>query len=170
MSVTTEPEASAASTTDSPTNAPGDDGSQHPTSTVMPWTQRLKYAIVKCVNTAGLSFLSPLVLLAYREEPLRQLKEILRLIVAPAAAFGVFLYLWTIIAPLHKTKSGEVPTPAVVWDAAGSIWTFHVREGEKEQAVIRGGAWCSSAEYCQSGFRNTQRRKWREPCMHTIPK
>ena len=27
------------------------------------------------------------------------------------------LGLWTVIAPRHKTKSGEVPTPAQVWDA-----------------------------------------------------
>jgi nitrate/nitrite transport system permease protein len=82
----------------------------------------------------GLSFLAPVLRLACGEEPARQWREIVRLIVVPIAAFALFLAVWTIVAPLHRTKSGTVPTPAVVWNAAQSIWTIHRREVAKERA------------------------------------
>ena len=94
----------------------------------------MKYKIIKAIDVAGLTFLTPVVRLCYREEPGKQLKEIGRYIVIPVVAFAAFIFLWTVIAPRHKTKSGEVPTPFVVWDAADSIWKFHDREGDKEDA------------------------------------
>ena len=41
-----------------------------------------------------------------------------------------------IMAPRHTTKSGEVPTPIRVVDAAERIWTFHKREKQKSEAFI----------------------------------
>lgn len=99
----------------------------------------MKYKLIKAIDVAGLSFLTPVVRLCYGEEPRKQLKEIVRFIVVPVMAFSVFVLLWGWFAPKHKTKSGEVPTPYVVWDAAGSIWTFHVREGDKEDSYGLGG-------------------------------
>ena len=40
------------------------------------------------------------------------------------------------MAPRHTTKSGEVPTPIRVVDAAKGIWTYHKREKEKIEAFI----------------------------------
>jgi nitrate/nitrite transport system permease protein len=94
----------------------------------------MKYTIIKAIDVAGLNFLTPVVRLCYGEEPRKQLREIGRFIVIPILAFAVFIVAWGWLAPRHKTKSGEVPTPAVVWDAAWSIWLFHTREGEKEVA------------------------------------
>ena len=94
----------------------------------------MKYKIIKAIDVAGLTFLTPVVRLCYGEEPKKQLEEIGRYIVIPVLAFTAFMILWTVIAPRHKTKSGEVPTPFVVWDAADSIWKFHDREGDKEDA------------------------------------
>ena len=91
-----------------------------------------KYKLLKAIDVAGLSFLSPVVRLCYGEEPQKQLKEIGQFIVVPIVSFCVFLMLWTQVAPKHKTKSGEVPTPYVVWDAADSIWTFHAYESDKD--------------------------------------
>ena len=99
----------------------------------------LKYKLLKAIDVSGLTFLSPVVRLCYKEEPQKQIKEIVRFIVIPVFAFAMFLVLWSYYAPKHKTKSGEVPTPYVVWDAASSIWTFHVREGSKEDAYGLGG-------------------------------
>lgn len=96
--------------------------------------QRCCRRVVALVEMAGLTFLVPLVRLCFGEEPRRQLREITRLIVVPILAFATFLVLWTVLAPRHKTKSGEVPTPAVVWNAASRIWKFHVRESNKERA------------------------------------
>ena len=94
----------------------------------------MKYTLIKAIDVAGLTFLTPVVRLCYREEPKKQMKEIGRVIAVPIAAFLVFLMIWGVVAPRHKTKSGEVPTPGVVWDAADSIWRFHNREGSKEDA------------------------------------
>lgn len=99
----------------------------------------MKYKLIKAIDVAGLNFLTPVVRLCYGEEPRKQLKEIGRYIVVPVMAFTVFVLLWGWVAPKHKTKSGEVPTPYVVWDAASSIWKFHVREGDKEDAYDLGG-------------------------------
>ena len=44
--------------------------------------------------------------------------------------------MWQIMAPRHTTKSGEVPTPIRVVDAARGIWTFHKREKQKSEAFI----------------------------------
>ena len=100
----------------------------------------VKYTILKVIDTAGLSFLSPVVRLATGEEPQKQLKEIGRCIVVPVCAFLLFLWLWTVIAPKHKTKAGEVPTPAVVWDARAGIWRFHEHETTKEDGFLLSGA------------------------------
>ena len=81
-----------------------------------------------------MTFLTPIVRLMYGEEPRTQLKKIGQFIVIPLLSVIAFVVLWSQIAPRHKTKSGEVPTPAVVWNAAVGIWEFHVRENDKQNA------------------------------------
>lgn len=98
-----------------------------------------KYTILKGIDIAGLNFLSPVVRLVTGEEPRKQLKEIGRFIVIPTLAFLAFLWLWAVLAPKHKTKSGEVPTPSVVWDARGGIWRFHNYETSKETGFLLEG-------------------------------
>lgn len=93
----------------------------------------VKYKILKGIDVAGLNFLAPIVRLITREEPSKQVREILRFIVIPVIAFIAFLWLWSIVAPKHKTKAGEVPTPAVVWDARAGIWRFHKQESLKAE-------------------------------------
>lgn len=100
---------------------------------------KIKYPLLKAIDTAGLSFLSPVVRLLSGEEPKKQLKEIGRFIVVPIISFLIFLWMWSVIAPKHKTKSGEVPTPAVVWDANRGIWKFHQRESDKEDGFLLTG-------------------------------
>ncbi len=104
----------------------------------------LKYKLLKGADLAGLSFLSPVIRLATGEEPRKQLREIGRFIVVPLLAFAAFLWLWSVIAPKHRTKAGEVPTPTVVWDAARGIWMFHEREGAKADAYLAPAAERSS--------------------------
>lgn len=93
-----------------------------------------KYKLLKAIDISGLNFLSPVVRLATGEEPAKQCREIARFIVVPVIAFLAFLWLWSVLAPKHKTKAGEVPTPTVVWDAGGGIWRFHDRESAKDAA------------------------------------
>jgi len=97
---------------------------------------KLKYKILKAVDVSGFTFLDPIIRLLYREEPGEQLRRIFKVIVIPVLAFTAFILLWAYLAPRHTTKSGEVPTPVVVWDAAQGIWTFHEREKAKEEAYL----------------------------------
>ncbi len=94
----------------------------------------MKYGLLKFLDVSGLTFLTPIVRLMYGEEPRTQLKKIGQFIVIPLLSVIAFVVLWSQIAPRHKTKSGEVPTPAVVWNAAVGIWEFHVRENDKQHA------------------------------------
>lgn len=96
----------------------------------------MKYRIFKAIDVCGLNFLTPVVRLMYGEEPRKQLKDIARFIVAPVAAFAVFIAVWGFLAPRHTTKYGAVPTPSQTWEAWGAILTFHDRETAKEQAIV----------------------------------
>lgn len=103
-------------------------------------TMSIKYKILKGIDLAGLNFLRPVILLCYREEPEEQVRQIALHILVPILAFALFLFLWSILAPLHKTRSGEVPTPAVVWDSAKQVWQFHTRQSEQLEAYEATGA------------------------------
>lgn len=94
----------------------------------------MKYGLLKFLDISGLTFLTPIVRLMYGEEPQVQLRKIGQFIVIPVLSIIAFLILWAEIAPRHKTKSGEVPTPSVVWNAAIGIWEFHARENDKQRA------------------------------------
>ncbi|MCA8986409.1 MAG: ABC transporter permease subunit [Planctomycetaceae bacterium] len=102
--------------------------------------ERFKYGLLRVINVSGLTFLEPIVRLCYREEPKLQLQKIGRFIVIPVLTFAIFLGLWSVLAPILKTKSGEVPTPAVVLDAAQGIYQFHTRETDKQKAYTLEGA------------------------------
>ena len=99
----------------------------------------MKYKILKALDVTGLKVFEPVVRLCYGEEPRKQVREIGLYIVAPVIVFCVFLAAWTFVAPRHKTKSGEVPTPAVVLDAYGGIVEFHNREYTKLADFARSG-------------------------------
>lgn len=111
----------------------------------------IKYPLLKAIDVSGLTFLSPVVRLISGEEPAKQLRDIGRFIVVPVVAFLVFLWLWAVIAPKHRTKAGEVPTPSVVWDASGGIWKFHQRETLKESGYqLTGEARVSALEQAKA--------------------
>lgn len=96
----------------------------------------MKYKILKVIDITGLNFLSPVVRLCAGEAPAKQIREIGRFIVVPVVAFMAFLWLWSALAPKHRTKAGEVPTPSVVWDSAKGVWLFHKRETAKADAYV----------------------------------
>ena len=97
---------------------------------------KLKHRIYKLIDISGLQLFDPVARLFFREEPQVQIKRITQFIVIPILAFGLFLLVWQIMAPRHTTKSGEVPKPGRVLDAAKGILTFHNREKEKSIAFI----------------------------------
>jgi len=97
---------------------------------------KIKYGLLRAIDLSGLGFLSPVVRLCTGEDPAKQTRDIARFIFLPILAFLVFLWIWSVIAPKHKTKAGEVPTPSVVWDAGKGIWSFHQREAAKEKGFL----------------------------------
>ncbi|MBC2595469.1 ABC transporter permease subunit [Ruficoccus amylovorans] len=99
----------------------------------------MKFKILKALDIAGLQVFDPLVRLIYRENPREQCRKILLYIGIPVLTFGVFLGLWSYLAPRHTTKAGQVPTPSVVEHAAGDIWSFHRRENRKANDFLLSG-------------------------------
>ena len=97
---------------------------------------KLKHKIYKLIDISGLQLFDPIARLLFKEEPKVQIKRITQFIIIPAVTFVLFLLMWQIMAPRHTTKSGEVPTPIRVVDAARGIWTFHKREKQKSEAFI----------------------------------
>ena len=94
----------------------------------------MKYQLLKLLDVCGMTSLTPVVRLCYGDEPRLQLRKIGQCLVVPLLSVAAFLVLWSQIAPRHKTKSGEVPTPSVVWNATVGIWEFHQRENDKQDA------------------------------------
>ncbi|WOO39917.1 ABC transporter permease [Rubellicoccus peritrichatus] len=99
----------------------------------------MKFKILKAIDIAGLQIFDPIVRLIYGEAPKEQIHKIGLFIGIPIITFAIFLMVWAYVAPRHTTKAGEVPTPGVVTDAAGGIWTFHVRENQKAQDFLLTG-------------------------------
>ena len=99
----------------------------------------MKYQILKGLDIAGLQVFDPVVRLCYGEEPRAQLRKIGQFIAIPVVTFLLFLAFWDYVGPRHTTKSGEVPTPGVVRDAAVGVLTFHQRENIKGEDLLRSG-------------------------------
>lgn len=95
-----------------------------------------KYRILRFLDVTGFTVFDPVVRLAFNEEPSKQLKAIYYFMVIPIL-FALFcIFVWWQVAPNHKTKSGEVPTPDIVWDSAVINDTFSYREKTKEKDFL----------------------------------
>lgn len=95
---------------------------------------KVKYVILRVLDVCGFTFLDPIVRLIFGEEPTKQIQAISKYVVVPVMVFAIFLVVWGWLAPRHTTKSGEVPTPSVVWDAAVGTADFNRRESAKKRA------------------------------------
>lgn len=93
----------------------------------------MKYKILKFLDVIGFKVFDPVVRLAYGEEPRKQLAAIGKYLVIPILFLCVCVLAWKWIGPNHKTKSGEVPTPAVVWESAKINHAIAVREAQKSR-------------------------------------
>ena len=102
-------------------------------------TDRFKFGLLKVIDISGFKVFDPVIRLLFREEPRKQLGDIGRFLVTPIIFVVLCLVLWTFIAPRHKTKSGEVPTPAEVWGAAVTNDTLNERENEKDHDFLLSG-------------------------------
>ena len=88
----------------------------------------------KFFDLIGLSFVTPVLRIAAGDGVKQNLRELVRLAVAPLLAILAFLALWAYTAPMVKTSLGAVPGPAQVWEQAVALHADHVREREKADA------------------------------------
>ena len=102
--------------------------------------EKFKYGLLKLIDVSGFKVFDPLVRLVFGEEPRKQAGEVFKFLITPILFVLLCLGLWTVIAPRHKTKSGEVPTPVEVWDAGLVADTLNERENEKEADFALEGA------------------------------
>lgn len=96
----------------------------------------IKYKILKFLDVTGFTVFDPMVRLAFGEEPKKQVEAIMKYFVTPLIFLCFCLWAWWTVAPNHKTKSGEVPTPDVVASAAKINHTFAAREKTKESDFL----------------------------------
>ncbi|MEZ6128634.1 MAG: ABC transporter permease subunit [Planctomycetaceae bacterium] len=94
--------------------------------------EKLKYGLLKAIDVSGFRVLDPVVRLFFGEEPKKQAADVFKYLITPIAFVVLCLAAWTVIAPRHKTRSGEVPTPREVWAAFVVNDTLNDREDEKE--------------------------------------
>ena len=94
--------------------------------------EKLKYTLLKIIDVSGFKVIDPVVRLLFGEEPSKQVGEIMRFMIMPIIFVACCLLLWNFVAPRHKTKSGEVPTPGQVWGAFKTNDRIHERENEKQ--------------------------------------
>jgi len=106
----------------------------------MKFFSKIKYPLLKLIDISGFKVFDPVVRLIYKEEPQKQIRDILRFMFLPILFMIGCLLIWNWAGPNHKTKSGEVPTPGKVWVAFKDSWRFDEREDEKEQAFKLTGA------------------------------
>ena len=101
---------------------------------------KIKYGLLKGIDASGFTVLDPVVRLAFGEEPQTQLRDIGRYMVIPIIFIGLCILVWSIVAPRHKTKSGEVPGPAKVLNSYADNSRFDERENEKQSDFNLEGA------------------------------
>ena len=100
---------------------------------------KIKYRILKFLDVTGFTVFDPIVRLAFKEEPSKQVESITKFLIVPLLFIAACATLWWVVAPNHKTKSGEVPTPDVVFNSARINDTFHEREKTKESDFVLDG-------------------------------
>ena len=94
--------------------------------------EKFKYGLLKTIDVSGFKVFDPVARLVFGEEPAKQVGEITRYMIVPIIFVCFCMAAWNFIAPRHKTKSGEVPTPKQVWSALVTNHTLHLRENEKQ--------------------------------------
>ncbi|EDY81574.1 ABC transporter, permease protein [Verrucomicrobiia bacterium DG1235] len=94
---------------------------------------KIKYKILKALDVSGFTAFDPVIRLVFGEEPQKQFKAIIKYLLIPAAFVLVCFWFWSWAGPRHKTKSGEVPTPDVVWESVQINDTIADREAVKQR-------------------------------------
>lgn len=89
--------------------------------------------VAHTLDKLGLGFFSPFVLLIAKDEPAKQVRQILLSIILPLLAIGAFMAFWQFTADEVQTDSMKIPSPAETWSAWEGIVDFANREADKEK-------------------------------------
>ncbi len=99
----------------------------------------IKFKMLKAIDLSGFTVFDPVLRLAFGEDPKKQFGSIVKYIFIPIVFVLTCLWLWSWIAPHHKTKSGEVPTPRDVLNSVSVNDTIADREAIKSQDFLLSG-------------------------------
>lgn len=99
-------------------------------------SDKIKYRILRFLDVTGFAVFDPIVRLCFGEEPKKQVEAIVKFIVVPMIFLCFCVWIWWTVAPQHKTKSGEVPTPDIVVESAAINHQFGAREDTKESDFL----------------------------------
>ncbi|MEI6890889.1 MAG: ABC transporter permease [Pontiella sp.] len=69
----------------------------------------------------GLTLLIPIIKIIMKDEPEKQAKELLKLILLPTLALSIFFGLWSLASTRIKTSVGALPSPSYVWFQAKAM-------------------------------------------------
>lgn len=103
-------------------------------------SDEIKYRILRFLDVTGFTVFDPIVRLCFGEEPKKQVEAIVKFLLIPIAFITLCVWIWATVAPKHKTKSGEVPTPDVVLESARINHQFGQREDTKAADFVLVGA------------------------------
>ncbi len=101
---------------------------------------KIKYRILKTLDVSGFTAFDPVIRLAFGEEPQKQFAAIVKYLLIPLAFVLSCVWFWNWVGPRHKTKSGEVPTPDIVWESVKINDTIADREKVKRSDFLLSGA------------------------------
>lgn len=88
----------------------------------------------KFLDAVGLSWITPLLMIAAGDNPREQGKALWMRLGIPIVAVLVFLFAWAQLAPTVKTSLGAIPGPVQVWEQAKVLHKDHVAEKVKADA------------------------------------
>ena len=99
--------------------------------------EKVKIRLLKGSEGLGLNWLTPMVKLAFGEEPREQFKELFRTVGLPVLAILIFFAAWAGTASQIKTSLGQLPGPVQVWEQGVNLLDEHYAEREKEVAFYQ---------------------------------
>ena len=102
-------------------------------------SDKIKYRILRFLDVTGFTVFDPIVRLCFGEEPKKQIESIFKFLLIPIAFITFCVWIWATVAPKHKTKSGEVPTPDIVRQSAYINHQFAHREDAKAADFVLEG-------------------------------
>jgi len=86
---------------------------------------------------AGLTLFVPIIKMAMKDEPAKQLGELAKLLGLPIIALAIFFGLWGFASTKIRTSVGQLPSPSYVWSQAKALSGDYRAEKVNKQEFVR---------------------------------